>query len=317
MTDQAAAPAAQAVEQEQQEQVATPTEQQAEVSLSAGYHKVKGTTPEPTADEPKKDEPAAATLDKKEPAQQDKKDEPKVEETKVFGLTEKEFKAAIGKKGVTKEDPVIREVYGKIGELIRTIKDTQSVAASRSVRNIKAEALKRVNEELPGLGAALAQDLTEIFAGVEQAQAVAEAKGQTFDPDKYYQEKVAPALEEIQARSTKELEEAQYDLLTFMHSDYEQVIKSDGFKKFLDTLPADRRKTVVESPRAIVAAQAITDFKAWDKEQTAKAEAQSKQKQKRLESAIPAKGTGSAPVQQQDDENAGFSRGYKRVKGVK
>ena len=306
-------PATPEVQQQTPEQVAAA----AEASFASGYGKARGSEPPPEPAE-KTDTAAAAapetTAEVKKDAAPEVKQEPIPEAPRVFGLTEAEFKAEMVKAGSVgaKVNEEVRKVYSKIGEINRTVQElSKNLSAGKTSRKITAEALKRVNEELPGLGSALAQDLSEILGGAEVAQAAAETKGQAFDPDKYHAEKLAPALEAMEARIAKVAEDAQTELLSYMHSDYEAFLKTDTFKAWLQTLPADRREFVVTSPRAVVAGSAITEAKEWA-DKKAKAEAKAKE---RLEAAIPPKGSGAAPVQQSDDEEAAFRRGYKKRAG--
>ncbi len=287
----------------------TPAEQEAaaEAAFSKGYNETKGIEPEEKkADEVK--EEGEKTPDSQTP--EVKTDTP-ANEARVFGMTEAEFKAALTQSGA-KVDTEVRKVFSKIGEINRTVQElNKKLSAGPSGRKFTAADLKRVNDELPGLGEALAQDLSALLGGADAAQAAAESKGQTFDPEAYHAEKLAPALQKMEARIAQVSEEAQTELLAYIHPDYEAYLKTDTFSNWLKSLPEDRRKAVVESPRAVVAAQAITDAKAWQ----AKAEKAKKQSQTRLEGAITPKGAGAQPANQQPDEDAGFRRGYKKAAG--
>lgn len=288
----------------------TPEQQavEAEAGFSAGYDKVKGTESEPKP-ENKSDEAQAEGEKTPDASTEVKTDAPA--EARVFGMTEAEFKAALAQNG-TKVDAEVRKAYSKIGEINRTVQELgKKLSAGPSSRKITAAALKRVNDELPGLGEALAQDLSEIMGGAEAAQAAAASQGQPFDLDKYHAEKLAPALQNMEARIAKASEDAQTELLAYMHPDFEEYLKTDTFKAWLQTLPEDRRTAVIESPRASVAGKAITEAKEWQ----AKAEKAKKQNKTRLENAITPQGAGAAPARQQPDEDAGFRKGYKKAVG--
>lgn len=302
------------VTQEQQEQTQTP--EQEEASFAAGYHKAKGT--EPTAEteqtEKKDDAQAGDKTETKttEPAQNNVVAQ--AEPVRVFGLTEQEFKTALTQAGqsTAQANAQVRQAFGKIGEISRTVQQLQAtLSAAKSGRKIDPAKLKRVNEELPGLGAALAQDLSDIFGDAEQAQATAEAKGKTFDPDKYHTEKVAPALAQIETRMAEASEQLQESLLAFMHPDFDSYLKTDEFKKWLQTLPEKDRNAVVKSPLASVAGKAIKDSKDWNAAQKKTVQ----QKTNKLAAAISPKGTGAAPAKQQLDEEASLRKGYERAKG--
>lgn len=295
-------------------------EKAADAEFSKGFDKAQGEklSPETKTPEKKVEAAPAAAATETTPASE-VKTEVKTGETPaqnkgplIAGMTEDEFKAALAKGGQAKDhvDAEVRKVFSKIGEINRTVQElAKNLSAGKSGRKITAEALKRVNEELPGLGDALAQDLSEILGSTEVAQAAAEAKGQVFDPEAYHAEKLAPALQAMEARIAKVSEEAQTELLEFMHPDFESVLKGDDFKAWLLTLPEDRRKTVVESPRAVVAGKAITEFKTW-KEAAAKEAAK---KKSRLEGAVTPQGAGAPPSQRSQDDDADFSAGYNKA----
>lgn len=286
-----------------------------EVSFSKGYTKALGEQPSTEAPEKgdlKTDAPAEA---KTEAGTSAAPPAATPEPPKVFGFTEAEFKAEMAKAGTAgtiRVNEEVRKVYSKIGEINRTVQElSKNLSAGKTGRKITAEALKRVNDELPGLGQALAEDLSEILGGAAPAEAAAAAQGQSFDLEKYHAEKLAPALQAMEARIGKATEDAQIELLTYMHVDYEAFLKTDDFKAWLQTLPADRKEFIVQSPRAVVAGAAITEAKKWSEDKR-KADAKAKIK---LEAAITPKGTGSAPAQHVTDDETSFSKGYKRAKG--
>jgi len=206
----------------------------------------------------------------------------------------------------------VRKVYSKIGEMNRTVQDlTKKLSTGTASRKFTADALKRVSDELPGLGEALAADLSAIFDGPQaaaeqqQAQATAEAQGKTFDPEAYFAEKLAPALQAFEARAN---EKAELRIVKSVHRDFDTVVKSPEFGTWLGTLTAERQKEIRESEDGFVAADAVTEFKGW-KEKAAKAAAG---KKTRLEQAIPAQSSGATPVRTTtNDEEADFAAGYK------
>lgn len=296
-------------------------EKAADADFSKGFDKAQGDklSPDAKTTEKKVEQPAPAAAGNETTSVTEVKTEVKTGEPPapkgplIAGMTEDEFKAALAQGGQAKAhvDAEVRKVFSKIGEINRTVQElAKNLSAGKSGRKITAEALKRVNEELPGLGDALAQDLSEILGGTEVAQAAAEAKGQVFDPEAYHTEKLAPALQAMEARIAKVSEEAQTELLEYMHPDFETVLKTDEFKAWLLTLAEDRRKTVVESPRAVVAGKAITEFKEW-REKAAKEAAK---KKSRLEGAVTPQGTSGPPGQRSQDDDADFNAGFNRAK---
>ncbi len=309
-------------------QTAEQAEVQAETDLSAGFNKVRAEKP-PTEQKPEvkveskvEEKPAEAKPAGNEQASTEVKTDAttKVEEKSkaplIAGMTEEQLKAALGKGAAWEE--AVRKVNGKFGEITRAIQEVKSAVAaggSKSTRKITAQMLKRVSEELPGFGEALAQDLTEIFgeaeATTEKAQEKAVAQGKPFDAEAFFAEKIGPALETVKAQAN---EAAQTELLEYMHPNYAVTINSPEFGAWTKTLSAERQKEILESPRAVVAGRAISEFKDWN----AKAQKAQEQKTKRLEGAITPKSGGQhAPGPTQTDEDEDLRTGFKQVKRVR
>lgn len=288
------------------EEVVQTPEQIAEAEaedFSKGFDKVQSTSVTPSPETT----PAKATVEAAPPPPVD--DPGKKPATLIAGMTEEELKAALARGGSVKQevDAEVRKVYSKIGEINRTVQElAKNLSAGKSGRKVTAEMLKRVNDELPGLGTALAEDLSAILGASETAQVAAEAKGVTFDPETYFAEKLSPAL---QAMETRINDAAQAELLEFMHPNYVEVLKTKDFKDWLQTLPEDRRKTVVHSPRAVVAGAAITEFKAYQE----KAKKARDRQTNRLEAAITPKTGGGAPAPTTQDDEAAFAAGFTKA----
>lgn len=255
--------------------------------------------------------PATEAVEAK-PAVEAPKEEPKP--TLIAGMTEEQWNAAVAKavdaEGMRGE---IRKNFGQFGELKRSFDDLSKKLAAGSpsaARKITKEMLKRVNEELPGLGDALAQDLSDALGSVEaaqeQAQAKAENQGKAFDPDSFFKSVVVPALQEVEARNN---ERAELRIVKSVHRDFDTVVRSPDFAAWLKTLPEERQKEVRESNDGFVAADAVTEFKGYAEKQK-KAKEQNKT---RLEKALPAASAGgpSGPVSK--DDEALFADGFKQA----
>lgn len=279
------------------------TEEQAEADFGKGF----GAAPEQSAPEQKTEEKTEATATETEaPKQEAKAEEP----VRIAGMTEEEWNAAVGKATGTQVEELRKEIrknFGQIGDLTRTVNELKAARGNTAAgRRITAEALKRVNEELPGLGAALAADLQEIMGGADVAQAAAEAKGQTFDPEKYFSEKVVPALQQLEARNN---ERAELRIVKSVHRDFDAVVKTPEFSAWLKTMPEDRQKEIRESEDGFVAADAVTEFKTWRDKQ-----GKTKQQQKsRLEAAVTPNGVPNAAGPQPTDEDAEFNKGFSKA----
>lgn len=293
---------------------------QEETDLSAGFNKVHGDKPSTEKTPDSKVEQKAADA---KPAGNEQTtgtevrtgattvDEGKPKAPLIAGMTEEQLKAALGKGAAWETE--VRKVFSKVGEINRTVQElSKAIAAgsNKSTRKITAEQLKRVSEELPGLGEALAQDLAGIFGDTEvatkQAEATAAAQGKPFDADAFFAEKIGPALETVKAQAN---ESAQTELLEYMHPGYSATLKTPEFNTWLQSLPAARQKEVVESPRAVVAGKAIAEFKDWH----AKAQKAQERNKTRLEGAITPKGGGSPPGQPTQDDEADFASGFKKA----
>jgi hypothetical protein len=283
------------------------TDAQAEADFSAGFGKVQGETPPAETKPETETKPQVATEAKPETEIKPQPEAPAEKPTLIAGMTEEQLKAALGK-GAAWESEVSR-AFGKIGEMNRSVQEIiKRLGDGRTSPRITAERLKRVSEELPGLGEALAADLAGIFdaPAVAEAKDAAAAAGKPFDQDAFFAEKVGPVLEKFKADAN---DSAQTDLLEFMHPDYLSVVKTPEFKVWLQTLSAERQKEVGESKRALVAGRAITEFKDWN----TKAQKEKERSKSRLEGAITPKGSGASERQPTQDDEADFSRGFNKI----
>lgn len=261
-------------------------------------------------------------------------------------------------------DGEVRKVHNKIGELNRTIQDlAKSLATSKTPaarKAITAEMLKEVNDELPGLGDALAKSLGRIFDSPEgtaemlQAKAAAEAKGQEFDPEKYFAEKVAPALKDAEARSAAQLPTMMADLeqkiyLNIAHKGWDKTVKTPEFIAFAyEGGPTEAERRAMSQLEATDPAQAerlLTDYikrypqwwadkgskvmsdKAEDaislldsfvaKKQPAATTRTRQDPKARLERSVAPSGGGAAHQPVVLDEDAAMAQGYAKVAAKK
>lgn len=204
-----------------------------------------------------------------------------------------------------------RKLNGKIGELNGLIQGIRKdLPAGKAGRKITAEMLRRVDEELPGLGKAFAEDFAAIFDSAEAnapaAQAAAEARGQSFDAEGYFSQKLAPALQAMEARMT---EAAQAEMLEALQPGYEATVKKPEFAAWLKTLPAERQQTVLNSNRAVVAVNALKEFSEW----VTKAEKDKARNKNRLEGAMTPRSGAGAHASPLEDDEAGFSQGFNSI----
>lgn len=306
-----------AVEQSTEQNLTAEQQQEADEAFSAGY----GEPAAKAADESKPVETAtpgeAAPAKKEEAAAAPAAAEPVL----INGMPEAEWNAAVARAATPLVEAAraeIRKNFGQIGEVNKALKEIrEQIAAGRSTtasrKKITAEALKRVDEELPGLGTALAADLAEfldspaVAAEAATAQANAEARGQVFDAEAFFSTKIGPALAQLEARAN---ERAELRIVKSMHRDFDQVVASPEFGSWLGTLPAEEQTRIRDSEDGFVAADAVTDFKAW---RTAQQQAKAKNKD-RLKGAITPQGDRQPASHVSNDEEAAFAAGYDSVK---
>ena len=227
------------VQNQEQEEVSQTTEQD-DAGLEAGFAEARGE--EPPTQEPTAEQPSA------EPEPEPAAPEPEV----VFaGLTEDQLKAALAKANEVDEMKVqLRQAFGKLGEFNSRIQQIQNAAAAGQPTKVTADQLKRLNANFPEFADDLAEDLSylTLAGGVQQ-----------FDP--------TPMREELQQSFSAELDrikkENETKLLSIRHRDWQTISKTDDFKLWQSTLPAEEVKALVESWDAMYLADKFDEFKAW------------------------------------------------------
>jgi hypothetical protein len=328
-----------------------PTQEAADADLAAGFakvHSLKEGSPEaqPPAETP---QPAADEAAAKKTA-----DEAAAKAAQAAAPSAETQRAQYDAALKTHVDTEVRKVYSKIGELNRTIQElTKNLAAGKNAsRKITSEALARVNAELPGLGDALALDLDAILnspvaaAQVQEARAEAEAKGVPFDPEKYYAEKVAPALQAVEARSQAALpamldEARQKARLDIVHDGWEDTVKLPEFTAFAyvngptpeerahlaqleatDPQAAERQLAAhmrkypqwwADTGNLVMSEKASDAIRLLDAFKARKTPAARQSTTSRLERAIAPKGGGATPAPAINDEEADLAAGFQKV----
>lgn len=266
---------------------------EASASLAAGFNKVRGeesptepvATPEPTAAPEPSPEPTP------EPTPQPSPDDEEI----LPGITKGRAKELLAQ--VPSQQKAINSLAGRVGELVRTIKQQQAPAAEPGAegapaRKLQADALKRLRTEYPELAEAMAEDLAGLM------------------PEQQDPEKVAKLLkDQIDTAVTGVKRETERRLLTRDHRDWELVVTSSDFNLWKSTLPADEQETFDTSWDADVVGSYISKFKAHT-EALAK---QGQRKTARLEGAVVPKGDGGAATSKLPD-SAGLSAGFNKVR---
>lgn len=269
----------------------------------------------------------------------------------IAGMTDEELKTTLAQVKALdgKLGSEVQRVFSKIGEVQRVVQDMEKQlkagGGNKTVRQMTGAMLKRVNEELPGFGDALAADLNEILgaegaADLQEAKADAAAKGEVFDPEKYYAEKLGPALQAMEKRTGDEqrrlvAEARQYARIDSKHENWETTINTPEFNAFAyangptdqerardrelsrtDPAGDDARKAAMaqkypkwwaETGHMISSDKAADAIKLLDNFEASKTKVtqQSGRSKARLEAAIPVKGAPSGEQRQtQSDADA-------------
>ncbi len=250
---------------------------------------------------------------------------PAVEPSRIAGLTEDEMKALFAKvpaleQALSQQLPGIqqafaeevRKVYGKIGELNRTLESL------RQGRKLSAAQLKRLNTEFPEIAGMLAEDFSEIYAAQEGQQAAQDQAQQAS------QQAAAPAPQAPQQADIQKLisdsvnnavagisAQAERKALALVHPGWEEIVQSPEFATWLQSLPPEQARHYAESEDARIASEAISLFS-----DAAKAKANVKQtKQTRLERAVAPTGE-SAPAPNTIDDEQAFVIGFNSQRGI-
>lgn len=268
-----------------------------EAAFNAGYAEARGEEV-PPQDEAK---PEVTPPEEEEAEETPAKVEPEAEAPPIVaaGLTDEQLTAMLAKLPELKDatDHQIRQIYGKFGELQKSINEIKNGGSGGTSVRLAEGALKRMSAEFPEMAKMLTEDLSEAF----QVQG-----GGGFDPAS-----LEPLIEQrlagVQEASDRKMETK---LLTLVHRDWKQAIASDEYKVWLQTLDAETQKTIGETWDGMYLADRITEFKDW----YVKSKSTAEERSQRLESALIPQGTPVPGAQVLSDDDA-FLAGYKSVAG--
>lgn len=188
----------------------------------------------------------------------------------------------------------LRRIYGMIGE----IKGKQMEASKAPGKKLTPEALKRIRQNY---GEDLARDLSE-----DLNEATAPPPEPPVDRSQIEREYMAKIGPQFSAQIDKIRRDHQDELMSAIHKDWREILPSPEFKKWWFALPEEKRAGF-NSTQAVVAAQAITEFKA----QRDKAVKAAQANKTRLEAAVAPRGA-ATPQTQMSDEDA-FLAGFNSV----
>lgn len=261
------------------EESANTEEAEREKAFNEGLSKISGTEPPESVDKP----------------------------AQLFaGMTEDELKAAVQKAAQIDElnerlKNTRDTAFGKMGQLEQTIRElAANASASRGAPvQLSKDTFKRLAEVFDDEG--VAEALAEDLAGLQFEK-----------PDlSEFSKTVAESLRESLLPELKQelSQDFEVKLLTFLHSDWQEIRDSEEFAHWRTTLKPEDQAVLDTSWDGATLAQAFTQFKTWrDK----RAEAVEKRTRRLEDAAVPAR-RGGGPGQRTSGELSGFERGIQRV----
>ena len=272
--------------------------QEASVSLSAGFNKVRGIEAEETMPEQKPDAIAEPTPESTpEPSPQPTPEptpapEPSPDDEEILpGITKGRAKELLAK--VPSQEKAISSLAGRVGELVRALKQNQPAQADGSpARKADAPKLARTGTEYPELAESLAEDLAALLP-------------QSQDP-KAVEELVQARLQEALAKRDQEQAEKE---LRREHKDWKDVVVSADFKLWLQGQPEDKQEEFASTWDPDVVGGYLSQFKTH-RESLAK---RRQHTSARLEGAVVPRGDGGAATSKLPD-SAGLSAGFHKVR---
>lgn len=227
------------------------------------------------------------------------KEEPKPEpepepepEAKLFaGFTEEQIKDMAAK--AAQVDRLLEQqnkLFGTVGNLKQQIEKAREQASAPRATPVSKDALKRLSSDFPELADAIAEDLSSLSLGGAASPDVSES--------------IKAQIEQIKRDSETKL-------LTLAHRDWRDVVKSQEFSAWTQTLDESARAELAESWDSEVIGGRISEFKAFREKQKTTQEV----KTKRLEQAIQPKSGGSVKAPQSEDD--AFVSGFRNARGIR
>lgn len=238
----------------------------------AGYNARGDETPPAEKTEPEAQTEGAAAAAEEQPAEQapEVPAEPSIEDKLKALKDEVNSMKASG-------DPAVRKLYGEIGNINRTIQQMQAAPkgeapATDEVAAALAEA-EAVANEFPELGGPMVKVIKALAAKHQATEVHGEA----------IEERVTATVAKLRAKEAAEA-------LAEEHPDFEAVRDSNEFSEWMGKKTPDERARIENTLNPIVAAKALTEFKA---DLAAKQKAQ-KEKQDRLATNVTPRGVPKA-----------------------
>ena len=175
--------------------------------------------------------------------------DPPAEQPKFAQITEEQFQTLM--KAASDVDQIRQDSKNKIDVLSGHVGGLkQKLEQLQQTRNkLTPGQLKRVNAELPELGKLLEEDLGEALTGGSSQ----------FDPEEIDRR--------VQKGVTEKVLPMEKKLLRLYHRDWEDVVRSDEFKAWQTTMPADKQAEFLASIDGEYIADVITDYKTFKAKQ--------------------------------------------------
>lgn len=150
----------------------------------------------------------------------------------------------------------IRQLNGKIGEINRIVQELRAnTAAPAQPMKLSKEKFKRLSVDFPEIAEMLAEDLSELSMPAAAPQTAA-PQAETIQLQPIIDAEVAKVEQKLEAK-----------LLTFMHRDWREVVKSDGFQAWVKTLPETEQTELANSWDAEYIGGKLTAYKALTQQQ--------------------------------------------------
>jgi hypothetical protein len=182
------------------------------------------------------------------------------EQPKLFaGLTEDQIAAALARSGSLQT--TVDKMAGRIGQLMQQI---EALRTNPPTTQQAQKALDLKLEKLSGAFPELANMLREDLAGLAGGGTPA-AELPAAAPAGITQEQFDAALaERLKATQAEMAEKLEVKVLTILHPDWNQVIRTNEFALWRDNvLGAEQGRELMTSEDSAFISQRLTDFKAW------------------------------------------------------
>jgi len=283
----------------------TEEERQAEADMMAGF---TGKAPEKKDD--KDTEPAAPTGEQKKEETEDKT--PVSEPQKDPLATAMDTIASLQKQ--------YRDLAGNVGGMAQIVKTLQETAKAASKAGQEAPTEKQLSAAVTAAAAGssaklkqLMEDFPDVADALNEALAIERAEITKQIPkvdadaiaEKAAQRAASHAETTAEAAVAKARALARIDLA---HDGWEETVATPEFKQWLVAQPAETQR-LADSDAPKDSIKLLDSYKAHREAAAAEAEKQ-KSKTRRLESAVPVKGTGGTPGPQVLDGEDAFVAGF-------